>query len=596
MSRTHLVIDALCLLYGLMQLVNSCAAAGFTPLGDLPGGAFMSEATAVSIVGAHVVGYSVSERAGVGGAKVEAFVWKPDTGICGLGYGDTDAPSWANDVSLLGGYIVGGTGAPDSQAVYWRWSGRAWSRQAVPTTGGTRAEALGVGRGATVGWADVGGERKAFRYEFAAGPHYPPQFDWMGHALGAGDSRAADITREQSVIDETISVGVSGNMPARWYGTAAQALPLPSGATGGGLNAITFDEQTMVGWATFPAGGGQNKLAMRCRQAPHNMMELELLGEGGSSEALDVSSDGFTIVGAIDWGAGDQAFIWSPDDGLRSLQQVLELEHGLNLSGWSLQRATGVTPDGLVIVGSGTNPAGDVEAWRAVLDSNVDLQIDEPPQGQITLHETLTLPIGGRAVDVATNISSAGVLSVGQARPTPGSPELDRDYLVAGFYPQMWSVDLTAQHGPVALTFEYDPSGIVGVETDQLRLYQWDPNGQAWVLCDSVVEPDQSTVAITTSQPSLFVLGLVPEPATAGIVCLLWVPLLIGRASRHGLSPDVRPSSMTRARPTDRPVSARPGFGGLLYPRRVRRCALRSVRAAARLAGPKPISPPSPQC
>jgi hypothetical protein len=38
---------------------------------------------------------------------------------------------------------------------------------------------------------------------------------------------------------------------------------------------------------------------------------------------------------------------------------------GLDLSGWTLTAATGVSDDGSVIVGRGINPSGDPEAWRA---------------------------------------------------------------------------------------------------------------------------------------------------------------------------------------------------------------------------------------
>lgn len=54
---------------------------------------------------------------------------------------------------------------------------------------------------------------------------------------------------------------------------------------------------------------------------------------------------------------------------MRSLQSVLETDYGLNLTGWDLQCAFDVTPDGSVIVGGGKNPSGQQEAFRAVLKS-----------------------------------------------------------------------------------------------------------------------------------------------------------------------------------------------------------------------------------
>src|SRR5438046_10070436 len=40
---------------------------------------------------------------------------------------------------------------------------------------------------------------------------------------------------------------------------------------------------------------------------------------------------------------------------------------GLNLTGWTLTEARGISADGRVIVGTGTNLAGNTEAWRAEL-------------------------------------------------------------------------------------------------------------------------------------------------------------------------------------------------------------------------------------
>jgi hypothetical protein len=47
---------------------------------------------------------------------------------------------------------------------------------------------------------------------------------------------------------------------------------------------------------------------------------------------------------------------------------VLVDRYGLDLAGWTLTEATGVSADGSVIVGNGTNPEGRFEAWIATLD------------------------------------------------------------------------------------------------------------------------------------------------------------------------------------------------------------------------------------
>ncbi|MFG6094761.1 hypothetical protein SPB21_05900 [Leptothoe sp. ISB3NOV94-8A] len=60
---------------------------------------------------------------------------------------------------------------------------------------------------------------------------------------------------------------------------------------------------------------------------------------------------------AIDAGA----FIWDAVNGMRSLQAVFTDEFGLDLTGWKLGAATGISDDGLTIVGTGINPEGNFE-------------------------------------------------------------------------------------------------------------------------------------------------------------------------------------------------------------------------------------------
>jgi hypothetical protein len=54
---------------------------------------------------------------------------------------------------------------------------------------------------------------------------------------------------------------------------------------------------------------------------------------------------------------------------LRSLRDMLTNEFGLadSLAGWSLEDATAISADGRTIVGLGTNPDGNTEAWLARL-------------------------------------------------------------------------------------------------------------------------------------------------------------------------------------------------------------------------------------
>ncbi|HSJ97463.1 MAG TPA: PEP-CTERM sorting domain-containing protein, partial [Myxococcota bacterium] len=77
------------------------------------------------------------------------------------------------------------------------------------------------------------------------------------------------------------------------------------------------------------------------------------------SSALGVSDEGLVV------GWSGRAFLWDELNGMRALQDVLEEEHGLDLTGWRLSSASDITPDGRTIVGDGLNPDGKREAWIA---------------------------------------------------------------------------------------------------------------------------------------------------------------------------------------------------------------------------------------
>lgn len=46
---------------------------------------------------------------------------------------------------------------------------------------------------------------------------------------------------------------------------------------------------------------------------------------------------------------------------------MLVNDHGLDLTGWTLDTAYGISADGLTFVGYGYNPSGDTEAWVATV-------------------------------------------------------------------------------------------------------------------------------------------------------------------------------------------------------------------------------------
>ena len=79
------------------------------------------------------------------------------------------------------------------------------------------------------------------------------------------------------------------------------------------------------------------------------------------------ASDGLIVVGrAVPLIGGYHAFVWDEISGMRDVKTVL-IDFGLDLTGWSLTDATGISANGNTIVGFGINPDGNKEAWIATI-------------------------------------------------------------------------------------------------------------------------------------------------------------------------------------------------------------------------------------
>ncbi len=130
--------------------------------------------------------------------------------------------------------------------------------------------------------------------------------------------------------------------------------------------------------------------------------------------ARHVSGDGSIVVGSASLESlnADSSvsptnninapFLWDEARGMRDLADVLQLDYGLDLSGWTLNEATGISDDGSTIIGNGRNPAGQSEAWRAVLArttplGDIDFDGDVDPQD----YAQLKLNLGANSADSA---------------------------------------------------------------------------------------------------------------------------------------------------------------------------------------------------
>jgi uncharacterized membrane protein len=88
----------------------------------------------------------------------------------------------------------------------------------------------------------------------------------------------------------------------------------------------------------------------------------DLPGSIFNSNACAASDGGAVVVGYGYSVAAKEAFIWDESNGMRNLKSVLQTEYGLDLTGWTLVEAYGISADGRTIAGHG-NHNGVGEAW-----------------------------------------------------------------------------------------------------------------------------------------------------------------------------------------------------------------------------------------
>jgi uncharacterized membrane protein len=361
-----------------LALSTFAKAATFHGLGLGPEpNSYASEAEAVSADGSAVVGlYSVSQ----GGSH--SFRWTACTGMVRLygQFGVAQDGTNAYDVSGNGAVVVGGNGPAT-----FRWTeaggisflGVNLSAATVVSDDGTVI--LGYGRlngpfSRQVGWMKVGngpvtefdfpdiiainaisrdnsivvgGSGAAYRWASSA-PNDFVQLDDLDPNYA--DSSAGDISADGNVI----------------VGTSVVYVPTPSHA-----------EVHLVTWT------GQN----------NTINDLGVLDptNGGGAYADATNQDGSIIVGSAMDRTSVQpvqyAFIWDATHGIRNLQNLLTAAppdgYGLDLTGWELFDATGISDDGKVIVGNGN-----------YTDPNDPTQTSHEEGWIVTLYDTPTLTCG----------------------------------------------------------------------------------------------------------------------------------------------------------------------------------------------------------
>jgi probable HAF family extracellular repeat protein len=338
----------------------------FTGLSDLTGGSFESEAWGVSPDGSTVVGRSSSASGD------EAFRWTSAEGMIGLGDlpgGISSSRAWDSSTD---GSVIAGVGSSASGGEAFRWTAGGGMVGLGDLPGDVFfSEGLGISADGAV----VVGESRS-----ASGAQ---AFRWTsgGGMVGLGDLPGGSFNSQSwsSSHDGSVVVGCGTSFSDlcgeafRW--TAGGGMvglgDLPGGSFYSQAYDVSADGSVVVGSGYSASGKEAFRWDVGADGIAHTPDDVMIgLGDlaGGifSSQAYAISADGSVVVGRGNSASGDEAFIWDATNGVRELHQVL-VDLGLDLSGWTLTEATAISDDGLTMVGYGTNPSGNTEAWIATI-------------------------------------------------------------------------------------------------------------------------------------------------------------------------------------------------------------------------------------
>ncbi|MEX2218420.1 MAG: GC-type dockerin domain-anchored protein [Phycisphaerales bacterium] len=345
---------------------GSSAAAQAPAITDLGAVGPESRAYAVSASGQVVVGES-------GG---QAFVWSQGTGMIALG--GRRATGVSANGEVISGY-AGGEG-PSMRSVRWT----AWSPgalQDLSTFGdGSYSAANGVaGNGSLIIGNAFNGDYEMpdtvpYRWTSAGAT----QSVWAGAVTaGSGPKWGAQAASHDGLVIVG-NEGLGWIKAFRW--TPADGKSNFLSAYESSAQAVSTDGGTVAGYYKNAPGNDHSAYVWRAWRTPQRIDIPDLPGGADRATANALSGDGAKVAGWGTGSAGQEALIWDETRGTQNLREALIADGAGSVAGWVLTSATGVSANGQVIVGYGTNPAGQVRAWRVTWPcyANCDQSVTAP--------------------------------------------------------------------------------------------------------------------------------------------------------------------------------------------------------------------------
>tara|TARA_R110000824_G_scaffold118960_2_gene271470 strand:- start:89449 stop:91551 length:2103 start_codon:yes stop_codon:yes gene_type:complete len=292
-----------------------------------------------------VYGISGDGSTVVGAADISSyapFFWNETDGMVALdpisgNIGDCDGSATAVnfDGSVIVGYSFNG-----SRFVATRWIGGI--AEELVNGFGSESEALGVsGDGSVI----VGTREGAFTEAFI----WTTDTEQMEALTGVvGESAAYAVSSDGQFVGGTSDVGGT-QVAMRWSsGGGLETLGTIGGYVGYSYTyALSADGSVATGFSASSTGNQ----AFRWVDG-EGMTGIGALTGTSTSFGQAISADGSVIAGMNIDGGTYTAFRWTEDDGMESLADILT-ENDVDITGWQLKDARGISADGTLIAGTG---------------------------------------------------------------------------------------------------------------------------------------------------------------------------------------------------------------------------------------------------
>lgn len=331
---------------------SSSLAVTFSQITDLPGGSSVnSRALSISGDGNTVTGFGISAQG------FEAYKWTQSGGITGIGElpgGGFESDGWG--VSQNGNFIVGVSKSTNGFEAF-RWTSGTMAGLGDLAGGTFSSIAFDVSDdGSVVVGRGNSGSSEAFRWQSGT-------MTGLGFLPGGSIkfSQANAVSADGSTVVGN-SISSSGNEAFSWSSGSLTGLgDLPGGSFASTANDISADGTVIVGQGASITG---DEASLWIAGKMFGLGDLP--GSFVAATATATSLDGSVIVGNGTTGTEaspvSEAFIWDEIHGMRNLKDLLTAR-GIDMTGWQLTEATGISENGKKITGFGTNPGGDVTGW-----------------------------------------------------------------------------------------------------------------------------------------------------------------------------------------------------------------------------------------